>query len=101
MRFLEFPEYLRPYVYSTNWIERLNKDFRKVLKNKNSMPTEDAVRNLLYLKVRDIAKRYDSQRLNGFVAYQLDLAVMWQKHYGSSGKEGLILAEEKRGFTQN
>lgn len=102
MRFLEFPEYLRPHVYSTNWIERLNKDFRKVLKNKNSMPTEDAVRNLLYLKVRDIAKRYDSQRLNGFVAYQLDLAVMWQKHYGKSvGKEELIWAEEERGFTQN
>lgn len=102
MRFLEFPEYLRPHVYSTNWIERLNKDFRKVLKNKNSLPTEDAVRNLLYLKVRDISKRYDSQRLNGFVAYQLDLSVMWQKYYGKDGeKEELIWAEEERGFTQN
>lgn len=99
MRFLEFPEYLRPHVYSTNWIERLNKDFRKVLKNKNSMPTEDAVRNLLYLKVRDICGRYDRQRLNGFVAYQLDLAIMWQKHYGE--KDGSNYLEEGKAFTQN
>lgn len=104
MRFLEFPEYLRPHVYSTNWIERLNKDFRKVLKNKNSMPTEESVRNLLYLRVRDIMGRYERQRLNGFVAYQLDLNIMWQKHYGSGGngeKEGIILEEERNRFTQN
>jgi transposase-like protein len=56
MRFLEFPEYLRPHLYSTNWLERLNKDFRKVLKNKNSLPTENAVKNLVYLKIRDIGK---------------------------------------------
>jgi transposase-like protein len=87
MQFLEFPEYVQKHVYSTNWIERLNKDFRKVLKNKNSLPTEDAVRNLLYLRVRDITRRYEAQRVNGFVAYQVDLAVMWQKHYGDSGKE--------------
>lgn len=105
MRFLEFPEYLRPHVYSTNWIERLNKDFRKVLKNKNSMPTEGSVRNLLYLRVRDIMGRYERQRLNGFVAYQLDLAVMWQKHYDDSGidgrNEGIVLEEEGNRFTQN
>jgi putative transposase len=87
MQFLEFPEYVRKHLYSTNWIERLNKDFRKVLKNKNALPTEDAVRNLLYLRVRDIMRRYETQRVNGFGAYQVDLAVMWQKYYGDLGKE--------------
>lgn len=93
MRFLEFPEYLRPHLYSTNWLERLNKDFRKVLKNKNSMPTEDSVKNLIYLKIRDICRRYENQRLNGFAAYQVDLAILWQKYYPNSNK-----IEE--GFTQ-
>ena len=103
MAFLKFPEYLRPHVYSTNWIERLNKDFRKVLKNKNSMPTEDAVRNLLYLRIRDISKRYDSQRLNGFVAYQLDLKIMWQSQYGVlEGEERVIsVTQAVTNFTQN
>lgn len=103
MRFLEFPQYLRPHVYTTNWIERLNKDFRKVLKNKNSMPTEDSVRNLLYLKVKDVEKRYERQRLNGFAAYQLDLSMMWQKHYGTEIEDRVVVLEEERtisGFTQ-
>lgn len=87
MRFHEFPKYLQPYLYSTNWLERLNKDFRKVLKNKNSLPTEAAVRNLVYLKIRDISKRYESKRVNGFSAYQVDLAVLWQKYYPQSEEE--------------
>lgn len=103
MRYLEFPEYLRPHLYSTNWIERLNKDFRKVLKNKNSMPTEDAVRNLLYLRIKDIGKRYDTQRLNGFGAYQLDLKVMWQRRYGLQAGEEKVISEAQAvtNFTQN
>lgn len=87
MNFLEFPEYLRPHLYSTNWIERLNKEFRKLLKTKNSMPTENSVRNLLYFKIKDMSKKWDTQRLNGFVAYQADINILWEKFYG--GKEGL------------
>jgi transposase-like protein len=91
MSFLTFPEYIRPHLYTTNWLERLNKEFRKVLKNKNSMPTEDSVRNLLYLKVRDLSRRWETQRLNGFGAYQVDLNILWDSFYG----------ERKEGFTQN
>jgi len=82
MRFLEFPEYLRPRLYSTNWLERLNKDFRKVLKNKNSFPSESALSNLIYLKIRDIYGRYQNQRVNGFATYRIDLDFLWEKHYG-------------------
>ena len=89
LTFLEFPEYLRSHLYSTNWLERLNKEFRKVLKNKNSMPTETSVRNLLYLKLRDLTKRYDSQKLNGFEAFQIDLNILWERNYG-----------ERKEFTQ-
>jgi len=34
-------------IYTTNWIERLNKDFRKTIKIRNSMPTYEAVLTLL------------------------------------------------------
>jgi len=93
MRFLEFPEYLRSHLYSTNWIERLNKEFRKVLKNKNSLPTEDAVKNLIYFKIRDITGKYGTQRLNGFGAYQVDLQILWEKYFPGNN-------ERKEGFTQ-
>lgn len=86
MRFLEFPEYLRPHLYSTNWLERLNKEFRKVIKTKNSFPTEKAVRNVIYFKIKDISRRWDTQRLNGFVSYRADLQILWEKYY-QLGKE--------------
>jgi len=85
MRFLDFPEYIRPHLYSTNWLERLNKEFRKVLKNKNSFPTESAVSNLIYLKIRDILRSRQTQRVNGFASHQIDIDVLWEKHYGKGG----------------
>ena len=84
MRFLEFPKYLRKHLYSTNWIERLNKEFRKMFKNKNSLPTEQSVLNLMYFKVRDQLRKYQNQRLNGFSQYQVDIDFMWEKYYGTS-----------------
>ncbi len=30
-------------IYTTNWIERLNKDFKRVLKMRGVMPNQDAV----------------------------------------------------------
>lgn len=82
MTFLEFPEYLRPHLYSTNWLERLNKEFRKVVKTKNSFPTEDSIRNVIYFKIRDLSRRWDTQSLNGFVSYNADLQIIWERHYG-------------------
>jgi len=64
----------------------LNKEFRKVIKTKNSFPTEDAFRNVIYFKIKDIFGRWDSQRLNGFIFYQADLQILWERYY-QSGKE--------------
>lgn len=89
MSFLAFPPHIRPHVYTTNWIERINKEFRKLLKTKNALPTEDAVRNLLYFKIRDLTRKFERQRLNGFVEYKIDIDILWEKQYPSSiyGKE--------------
>jgi len=91
MRFLEFPELVRPQIYTTNWIERLNKEFRKVLKNKNSLPTEKAAQTLLYLKIREISSKWERQKLHGFAACAIDIQILWEKYYPSS----------ERRFTQN
>ena len=79
--FLNFPEYLRRYVYTTNWLERVNKELRKVTKNKNSLPTEDSLKNLLYFKIRDICQRYENRRVAGFEKYKTELDELWKKRY--------------------
>jgi len=45
--YLRFDYRIRSMIYTTNWIERLNRKFRGVLKNRSSMPNEESVRVLL------------------------------------------------------
>ena len=47
--FLAFPSELRKILYTTNAVESLNSQLRKVLRPKGSFPNDDAVFKLLYL----------------------------------------------------
>ena len=52
--FLAFPPALRKVVYTTNSIESLNYQLRKIIKNRGHFPTDDAVVKLPWLAIRDI-----------------------------------------------
>jgi putative transposase len=52
--FLEFPPDLRRVIYTTNTIESLNFQLRKIIKNRGHFPTDDAVVKLLWLAICDI-----------------------------------------------
>jgi putative transposase len=52
--FLAFPPELRRIIYTTNAIESLNYQLRKIIKNRGHFPTDDAVIKLLWLAIRDI-----------------------------------------------
>jgi putative transposase len=49
--FLAFPPDVRRVVYTTNTIEALNRQIRKIIKTRGSFPNEDAARKLLYLAI--------------------------------------------------
>jgi transposase-like protein len=49
--FLAFPPDLRRAVYTTNTIEALNRQIRKIIKTRGSVPDEDSARKLLYLAI--------------------------------------------------
>ena len=52
--FLAFPQDVRRVVYTTNMIESINYQLRKVTKNRGHFPNERAALKLLYLAVRNI-----------------------------------------------
>lgn len=52
--FLAFPAEIRRVVYTTNLIESINYQLRKVTKNRGHFPNERAALKLLYLAVRNI-----------------------------------------------
>jgi len=55
--FLAFPPEVRRVVYTTNMIESINYQLRKVTKTRGHFPTEKAALKLLYLAVRNITTK--------------------------------------------
>jgi len=53
-----YPMAIRKVIYTTNAIESLNRSLRKVIKTKAVFPDEQSVYNLMYLAMRNIAKRW-------------------------------------------
>lgn len=56
--FFAFPQDIRKMIYTTNAVEALHRQFRKVTKAKGSFPTDDALKKMLYLATIDMKKRY-------------------------------------------
>jgi putative transposase len=59
---LEFPPAVRPIICTTNAIESLNYQFRKIIKDRGHFPSDDAVIKLLWLAIRDIEDKQARQR---------------------------------------
>ena len=59
--FLDLPPEIRRVVYTTNAIESINYQLRKVSKTRGQFPSDDAVYKILYLAVCDIETRDKSR----------------------------------------
>jgi hypothetical protein len=60
--FLAFPPEVRKIIYTTNAIESLNYQLRKIIKNRGHFPGDDAVIKLLWLAIRDIEDKRARER---------------------------------------
>jgi putative transposase len=56
--FLEFDAAIRKVIYTTNAIESINFQLRKIIKNRGHFPHDDAAIKLLYLGIRNITGRH-------------------------------------------
>jgi len=56
--FLAFPSEIRRAIYTTNAIEALNRQLRKVLKTRGHMPNEQAALKLLYMAIQNAQKNW-------------------------------------------
>jgi putative transposase len=60
--FLAFPLEVRKVIYTTNSIESLNYQLRKIIKNRGQFPNDDAVIKLLWLAILDIEDKRAAAR---------------------------------------
>ena len=56
--FLRFDAAIRKVIYTTNAIESMNFQLRKITKNRGHFPDDDAAVKLLYLGIRNITGRH-------------------------------------------
>ena len=56
--FFDFPADLRRLIYTTNAIESLNSVIRQAIKKRKLFPTDDSAKKVIYLAIRDAAKKW-------------------------------------------
>lgn len=61
--YLNYHPKIRRMIYTTNWIERLNKEFRRTFKIRNSMPSYESALTLL--------SKVDMDKEDGYFKYPI------------------------------
>lgn len=56
--FLSFPDDIRKAIYTTNAIEAINRQIRKIIKSKGCFPSDEAVFKLVFLALQNAAKKW-------------------------------------------
>jgi putative transposase len=80
-----YPEEIRRAIYTTNVVESLHMTLRKVIKTRGSFPTEDSALKLLYLALKNVARRWKAApnwrtSLNHFTLLYGDrIEAAWQR----------------------
>ena len=62
--FFQFPDEIRRIMYTTNIIEGLNRQYRKVTKNKSVFPSDTSLEKMLYLASRNITQKWTQRYRN-------------------------------------
>ncbi len=75
--FFSFPPHIRRVIYTTNAIESLNMQLRKIIKNRGHFPNDDAAIKLLWLALRNVMhkterKTFDWRSARNEFAIQFD-----------------------------
>lgn len=56
--FFAYPEEIRKVIYTTNAIESINSSARKIIKSRGAFPNNDAILKMMFLVLRNAAKRW-------------------------------------------
>lgn len=74
--YLAFPSCIQRMIYTTNWIERLNKGIRRTQKIRNSFPSPESALNLIGAYLMDYEDRVYKHPVSSFMRVQDDLDIM-------------------------
>lgn len=89
LTFYKYPVMIKAAIYTSNPIERMNKEFRKRLKPMNSLTNMDAVEKIVYLDIIAYNERYGNRVVTGFgnAGVKKELTEMFEQRYPQSNDE--------------
>ena len=64
--YMKYDYRVRPMIYTTNWIERLNKSFRKTLKVRGALPSVESALVLISKTAMDMSNNTYSYKISNF-----------------------------------
>lgn len=56
--FFAYPKEIRRVIYTTNAIESVNRQMRKILKNRGALPSDEAVLKLMYMALQKLSQKW-------------------------------------------
>jgi putative transposase len=88
LAFYKYPALIKEAIYTSNPIERMNKEIRKRLKPMNSLTNMDAAEKIVYLEVIDYNERFENRVIRGFgdLAVKTKLTEMFEQRYQAKAK---------------
>lgn len=75
--FFKYPDDIRKIIYTTNAVEALHRQFRKVTKSKSIFPTDDALKKMLFLAYRDISKKWRTMPIQNWGIVLSNLSIIF------------------------
>lgn len=79
--FFAFPEQIRSLIYTTNAVESVHRQLRKVTKNKAVFPTDEALVKMLFLAISDVSKKW-TMPLHGWKTIISHLSIAYGDRLG-------------------
>jgi putative transposase len=76
--FFDYPKDIRKVIYTTNAIESINMSLRKVTKTRGSFPNDDAIFKILYLALRNAAKKW-TMPIKNWIAAMNQFSIMFEE----------------------
>ena len=89
LTFYKYPALIKEAIYTSNPIERMNKEIRKRLKPMNSLTNMDAAEKVIYLDVIDYNERFAERVIRGFgdKDVKVQLNKMFEERYPTQPAE--------------
>lgn len=79
--FFAFAEQIRSLIYTTNAVESVHRQLRKVTKNKAVFPTDEALLKMLFLAISDVSKKW-TMPLHGWKTIVSHLSITYLDRLG-------------------